>query len=47
MVMEETKTRMLADRCRLKTQVLTGGEPVGHRKENPMLWMIAAILVFP
>lgn len=45
--MEETKTRMLADRGRLMTQALAGGELVGHRKENPMFWMIVAILVFP
>ncbi len=47
MTREETKTRMLADRCWLVTEMLTGDEPVDHRKENPMFWMITAILVFP
>jgi hypothetical protein len=47
MTMEGARARRLADRYRLVTKVPAGREPTANHKENPMFWMIAAILVFP
>jgi hypothetical protein len=46
MTREEARAGTLADHCGWRTDAPTDGETTANGKENLMLWMIAAVLVY-